>query len=142
VLYGDLCYVDQFNTAAVVRYWKSSPFQPGLFARGWCPPHPSLFVRRRAYERCGRFDLRFPIAADMELMARMLEVNRLRSLHLEKVMVHMRMGGTTNRSLRNIVQQNREIWQALKEHRLHPSLPTFVLSKLAAKSRQYMSRPG
>jgi glycosyltransferase involved in cell wall biosynthesis len=69
-VYGDLCYVEPVDTSRVVRYWRSSPFRPGLFARGWAPPHPTLYVRREAYERLGGFDLAYPLAADLELMAR------------------------------------------------------------------------
>ena len=49
-VYGDLCYVDPVDTTRVIRYWRSSPFRPGLFARGWAPPHPTLYVRRETYE--------------------------------------------------------------------------------------------
>ena len=140
-VYGDLCYVKQDNVRLIVRFWRSSPFKPGLFSQGWCPPHPALFVRRAVYQRFGGFDLRFPIAADMELMARLLEVHRVRSIYINKVLVHMRMGGTTNRSLRNIIQQNREIWGALKLHRLTPSLPSFIGRKLFARARQFLARP-
>ena len=140
-VYGDLCYVKQHDTSVIVRYWRSSPFTPGLFSRAWCPPHPTLFVRRSVYERIGGYDLRFAIAADMELMARYLEVHRIKTLHLDEVLVHMRMGGTTNRSLRNIVQQNREIWHALGMHKLTPSLPSFVVHKLVARARQLLARP-
>jgi len=139
--YGDLSYVSQGDASSVVRYWRSSPFTPGLFSRAWCPPHPTLFVRRDVYERLGGFDLRYPIAADMELMARFIEVHRIRTVYLNQVLVHMRLGGTTNRSLRNIVQQNREIWRALKAHRLNPSLLSFVGSKLVSRGRQFLARP-
>ncbi len=74
--YGDLCYVQQDNVSKTVRYWRSAPFSAGLFGRGWCPPHPTFFVRREVYERLGVFDLDFKIGADIELMARFLEVGR------------------------------------------------------------------
>jgi hypothetical protein len=51
------------------------------------------------------------------------------------------MGGTTNRSLANILKQNQEIWSALKVHRLRPSLMSFVGSKLASRGRQFLTRP-
>jgi glycosyltransferase involved in cell wall biosynthesis len=139
--YGDLCYVKQADIGSVVRYWCSCDFTPGLFARGWCPPHPTLFVRREIYQRLGGFDLSYRIAADMELMARLIEVHRIRTRYLPSVLVHMRMGGTTNRSLRNIVQQNREIWQALKTHRLDASAWFFLSRKLVARGRQFLGRP-
>jgi glycosyltransferase involved in cell wall biosynthesis len=140
-VYGDLCYVKKDNYKLIVRFWRSSPFKPGLFSKGWCPPHPALFVRLAVYKRFGGFDLRFPIAADMELMARLLEVHRVRSVYIDKVLVHMRMGGTTNRSLRNIIQQNYEIWSALKLHRLTPSLPLFIGRKLLVRALQFVTRP-
>lgn len=139
--WGDLCYVKQHEPSTIVRYWRSSSFVPGSFARGWCPPHPTFFVRRAVLERFGAFDLNFPIAADMELMARLIEVHRIRAVYIPQVLVHMRMGGTTNRSLRNIWQQNCEIWAALKLHRLNPSLLSFVGRKLMVRVQQFMSRP-
>jgi len=139
--YGDLCYVKKLKTAEVVRYWRSRAFTPGLFAKGWCPPHPTLFVRREIYMRFGGFNLNFPMAADMELMARLVEVHRIRTLYLPYVLVYMRLGGTSNRSLRNILQQNREIWQALKAHRLDASLVSFVCRKLVARGQQFLVRP-
>jgi glycosyltransferase involved in cell wall biosynthesis len=139
--WGDLCYVRKDQPAQVVRYWRSSEFRPGLFACGWCPPHPTLFLRRSVLEQFGRFDLAYRIAADMELMARLIEVHRIRTKYIPDVLVHMRMGGTSNRSLGNVWQQNREIWRALQVHRLSPSLLSFAGRKLAARARQFLARP-
>lgn len=140
-VYGDLCYVRQDATSEVVRYWRSCEFVPGLFNQGWCPPHPTLFVRRRVYERCGVFDLRYRIAADVELMTRLFELHRIRSVYLPEVLVHMRMGGTTNRNWANVMTQNREIWRALNDHGLKPSLFKFAAGKIVSRGRQLLSRP-
>ena len=109
--------------------------------QGWCPPHPTLYVRRRVYERLGSFDLQYRIAADIELMMRFLEVHRVRTLYLPEVLVTMRMGGTTNRSWANVLLQNREIWRALKGHGLRPSLLRFAVGKVVSRSKQYLTRP-
>jgi glycosyltransferase involved in cell wall biosynthesis len=139
--YGDLCYVKQNDVNTVVRYWRSSKFKAGLFSSGWCPPHPTFFVRTEVYEHCGKFDLDFSIGADVELMMRFLEVHHVRSLYLPKILVKMRMGGTTNRSVANVVKQNKEIWRAFKKNGLSPSLMTFVAGKLLSRSKQFISRP-
>ncbi len=138
--YGDLQYVRQTDIGSVVRYWRSSQFVPGSFSRGWVPPHPTFFARRSIYERLGFFDLRFPIAADMELMARFLEVHRIQARYLPQVLVKMRLGGTTNSTWRNVLQQNREIWEAMKMHALNPSLPRFVVGKLLSRGGQFLAR--
>lgn len=139
--WGDLCYVGQDDTAQVVRYWRSSLFKPGMFLHGWCPPHPTFFVRRNVYERFGGFDLQYKIAADVELMARFLEIHRIANRHIPEVLVKMRMGGTTNQSWSNVLKQNREIWQAFKRQGLRPSLPVFLVGKLVSRSKQFLTRP-
>ncbi len=139
--HGDLCYVSQDDPTRTVRYWRSKVFVPGAFERGWCPPHPTFFVRRSVYQRLGGFDLRFKIAADFELMARYLGAARISSHYIPKVLVKMRLGGTTNRSLSNIFKQNGEIRRALAKHGLHSSLIGFVLNKLITRAIQFVRRP-
>ena len=48
--YADLVYVNH-NNSRVVRYWKSKPFTKGDFAKGWCPAHPTFYVRKSVIER-------------------------------------------------------------------------------------------
>ena len=139
-LYADLCYVAQSDTRKVVRYWRSSNYRPGLFQRGWVPPHPTFFVRREVYERLGCFDLGYRLAADWELLVRFIEVHRIRTRHFPRVMVHMRLGGATNRSWTNVWKQNEEILRAARAHGLQPSLAGFVLGKLWSRGRQFLSR--
>jgi glycosyltransferase involved in cell wall biosynthesis len=140
-VYGDLCYVGRKDVSRVVRYWRSVPFSPGSFARGWCPPHPTFFVRRSVYQGLGGFDPEFPVAGDIELMMRFLEVHRISSEHLPVVLVKMRMGGQTNRSIRNVVRQNRKWMAALRKHGLEYSWPRFLASKAWSRARQFISRP-
>lgn len=138
--YGDLCYVKQINTSALVRYWKSSDFELGAFSSGWCPPHPTFFVRREVYQRCGTFDLGYKIAADVELMMRFLEVQKIRSKYIPQVLVTMRMGGTTNKNLSNVIRQNKEILRALQIHGLNASAWRFFGTKLFSRGLQYLTK--
>ncbi len=139
--YGDLCYVSPVDTSSVVRYWKSSPFRRRSFLRGWCPPHPTFLVRRNVYERHGSFDPQYGVAADIELMMRFLEVHEITAEYIPEVLVHMRIGGATNRSLKNILRQNKEILRAMKRHGLRPSLARFAGGKVISRGRQFVRRP-
>lgn len=139
--YGNLCYVKKNNISAVVRYWKSSAFRPNSFPRGWCPPHPTFFARRAVYERLGGFDLSYTLAADVDLMMRFLEVHRIRTTHIPEVLIKMRMGGASNRSIRNIVRLNREILRALKKNGLPSSFFMLIGNKLLSRGRQFLTRP-
>lgn len=141
VCYGDLCYVGYRDPTRIVRYWRSSDFKPELFLRGWCPPHPTFFARRSVYERLGDYDLGYKIAADVDLTMRYLEKHRVRSRYIPRVLVKMRLGGHSNRSIRSVLQQNREIWAALRKNGLKPSLLRFGAEKVLARGRQFLSRP-
>lgn len=139
--YSDLMYVDQFDTSRTVRYWQSNGFVSGAFSRGWCPPHPTFFVRRSIYKQFGGFDFSYRIAADVELMMRFLEVHKIRVKHVPDVWVKMRMGGTTNKSLQNVWVQNQEILRALKSHSLPANPLKFFANKLWSRGKQFVQRP-
>ena len=140
-VYGDLCYVRQHEPARIVRYWRSGPFHPGAFMRAWSPPHPTLYVRRSFYEAHGGFDTTYALAADIDLMMRFFEIAGMRSTHIPRVFVMMRLGGATNKSLSNVIRQNREIWRSMRANGLRASLVRFVLSKVASRARQFVTRP-
>jgi glycosyltransferase involved in cell wall biosynthesis len=139
--YADLIYTDKVDTSRALRYWKSSDFSVGEFSNGWCPPHPTFFVRRSVYDRFGSFDLSYRIASDVELMMRFLEVHKIRVRYVPEVWVKMRAGGISNRTLRNIWTQNDEVLRALKTHRLPANPVRFFGHKLVSRSKQFFHGP-
>jgi glycosyltransferase involved in cell wall biosynthesis len=139
--YGDLIYTNQMNTSLTVRYWQSNDLVPGAFSKGWSPPHPTFFLRRSVYERFGCFDLNYSIASDVELMMRFLEVHKIRVRYVPEVWVKMRMGGTTNKSLKNVWVQNQEVLRALHSHGLPANPIKFFGYKLLSRSKQFFQRP-
>lgn len=138
--YSDLVYVDKINISKVVRYWRSSEFRPGAFSNAWCPPHPTFYVRKLIYQQYGIFNLDYKIAADAEIMMRFLEIHKINSLYIPAVWVRMRMGGETNKSISNIIKQNKEILSALRYHGLNTSLTRFIFIKVFNRFWQRISR--
>lgn len=133
-VYGDLFYVDRNDTNKIIRNWKSGSYSPGLFRKGWMPPHPAFFLRREYYERFGKFNTDFKTAADYELMLRMIERHQVSIAYLPEVLVKMRVGGVSNLSLKNRIKANREDRRAWKVNNLNPGLLTLIrkpLSKIA-----------
>ena len=135
--YGDLVYVRQDHVGQVVRFWRSTAFKPGLFKLGWMPAHPTFFVRASVYERLGAFDLNYKIAADFELLFRFIEQNRIKTVYLPKVLVKMRLGGTTNKNMANVATQNREIFSILRRYYADFSVLRFVVSKALNRTAQF-----
>lgn len=136
-VYGDLKYVSAREPSRVVRHWRSGHYHPDNFRYGWMPPHPAFFVRREVYERYGAFDTRFRNSADYELMLRLLYKHRISACYLPEVLVHMRTGGTSNRTLRSRLRSNREDRMAWKVNGLHPPFYTTLL-KPARKMSQFL----
>ncbi|MDD2905821.1 MAG: glycosyltransferase family 2 protein [Sulfurimonas sp.] len=114
-VYGDLVYTPKSDTSKVLRYWKSREFESGLLAKGWMPAHPTLFLKREVYEKYGEFDLSFKIAADYDFMLRVLK-SGIQVKYLPKVLYKMRVGGESNKSIKNIVRKSREDLKALKKN--------------------------
>lgn len=117
-VYGDLEYIARDNPSRVIRYWQSGAYEPGLLRRGWMPPHPTLFLRRWVFERLGAYDTSFRIAADYEAILRWLTRGQLRLGYLPEVLVRMRVGGESNRSLGRILHKSHEDLRAIRKHKI------------------------
>lgn len=137
-VYGDLVYID--SNSQIVRYWKSGRCRPWKFHLGWMPPHPTFFVRRSLYERYGLFNLRLPIAADYEIILRFLLKRRTHVAYIPRVLVQMSTGGNSNKSIRNIVQANKEVLQAWRVNGLAMGYLAPLL-KPTSKLFQHLRRP-
>lgn len=116
--YGDLVYVSRDDPGRVIRYWRAGAYRPALLRRGWMPPHPTLYVRRRLYQQHGGFDTRYRIAADYDCMLRLLSRLEGRVVYIPEVLVRMRVGGASNRSLGNILRKSAEDYRALRANRI------------------------
>ena len=105
-VYGDLYYVERNNLDEIVRYWKSSKFKKGSFARGWHPPHPTFFLKKEVYSKYGLYDIEMKVSADFDLMLRLLEKYNITSHYLPTILVRMRTGGMSNKTIKNIIISN------------------------------------
>lgn len=132
-VYGDLEYVN--NRLQTIRYWGSKNYEKGLFSKGWHPPHPTFFVKKKIYERYGFFNLNYKIAADYELMLRFIERYKISVYYIPEVLVKMRIGGKSNKNLINILKANIECYKAWNENGLSVS-PFIILRKPLSKLKQ------
>lgn len=135
-VYGDLLYVDADDANRIVRVWNSTSYTDGLFRTGWHPPHPTFFVKKNVYEKYGFFNDNFRIAADYELMLRLMVRHAISTLYIPKVFVKMRVGGASNASLFNIFKANLECLRAWKINELDVSWIVF-LRKPFSKIKQF-----
>jgi len=133
-VFADLFYVAQNDTNKIVRYWKTG--KKKSFAKGWHPAHPTFYVKKEIYDRCGTFDLQFKLAADFELMLRLVEKDRISMVYLPEPLVKMRLGGATSKNLTNIKKGNLECIHAFRKNEIKVSV-LYPLYRLLPKLKQY-----
>lgn len=137
-VYGDLVYVRHSDIGQVIRYWQAGQYDTALLSRGWMPPHPTFYVRRSVYERLGGFDKRYRIAADYDTILRFLAVGKIRAVYIPEVLVRMRAGGISNRSLKTILRKTWEDFEVVRRNEVGGVMT--ILKKNFSKLSQFWRR--
>lgn len=113
--HSDLVYVEGER---VIRKWHMGQ---GRISQGWMPGHPTLFLRRRVYERYGLYDTSYRCAADYEFMVRFLKEPENELAYVPEILVAMFYGGTSNAGIKNYLVSFMEGYQALRKNGVpHP----------------------
>lgn len=137
-VYGDLVYVRHDDINQVIRYWRSGSYDTVALSRGWMPPHPTFYVRRSVYERLGGFDIRYRIAADYDTVLRFFSSGKINSTYIPEILVRMRVGGISNRSLKTIFRKTCEDLDVVRCNRVGGVLT--ILYKNFSKLNQFWRR--
>ena len=144
-VYGDLQYVRPLENGGfgVVRHWVSGVYYPHKLQWGWMPPHPTLYLKREIYDQVRLlngeyFDTTYTCAADYDFMMRIFSKYEVEPAYLRMVLVKMRVGGVSNRSLKHIVIKSKEDWRAIHENKIG-GLHTLVCKNLG-KLGQFITR--
>lgn len=137
-VFADLVYIN--GNQKIVRYYSSSNFNPKKFAYGWMPAHPTFFIKRKIYEKYGLFKTDYEIASDYELLVRLLARYRISYSYIPKVLVKMRTGGLSTRTLKSNWILNKEILRVCAENGIKTNIFK-VLSKYPTKIFQLINRP-
>lgn len=140
-VYGDLVYVDAANPQKVLRYWKGLPYKRHRFNYGWMPAHPTFYIRRSVVEKYGNYENHYFTAADYEFMSRYLYLHKINACYLPAMIVKMRNGGASNRSLYGRLRANRRDYLAMKKNRIPFAFLVSILKPLI-KIPQFKSSLG
>jgi glycosyltransferase involved in cell wall biosynthesis len=137
---GNLVYVSPDNLNKVVRFYSSEGFLPNMFAFGMMPAHPTFFVLRNCYESFGLYKEDYKIAADFELLLRLLKIHRISYHCIPRTLVKMRRGGVSTRNIKSNWVLNKEILKACRENNIDTNMLK-ILSKYFTKLFQLIQRP-
>jgi glycosyltransferase involved in cell wall biosynthesis len=136
IVYGDLDFVDPQNN--IVRKWRSGQYTPGMFNRGWMPPHPTFYCKRELFHQFGFYSLEYGTAADYELMLRFMHRNNINAFYIRKILIGMKIGGISNKTFGNRVKGLLFDLKAMRNNGIMFPVITLVL-KPFRKFNQYFN---
>ncbi len=119
-VYGDLHY-SRPGSDKVLRYYGASHFTPAMLRQGYAPPHPTLYLSRRAALSVGPYDTSFRVGGDFEMWLRLYERSELTPRYLPLDMVCMDTGGLSQRWYSRLITNNRERLRSFRMHGLPAS---------------------
>lgn len=136
-VYGNLDYVGRYNTDIIYRKWRSNPLKRQDLKFGWMPAHPTLFIRKVFFQRYGSYSLQLGTAADYDLILRFFYKYRLNAVFVDHLIVHMRMGGLSNRNLGAVVNAVKYDYEAMVGNQLPFPVLALIFKKLR-KLKQFV----
>ena len=117
-LYGDLQYVTSDIPPKIFRHWNSGNFILSNLKKGWMPPHPTVYFKKSLIEKIGYFDTSFNISADYDWLIRCLTIPEIKVAYIPKVLIKMKMGGKSNKSIKNILKKSKEDYKIIKKNKI------------------------
>lgn len=135
-VYGNLVFTNSQDK--IVRKWYSRSFKPGLFQYSWTPAHPTFYCRKSVYERLGYYREDFTIAADVDLMFRFLEINKIKSSFLNRNLVKMKMGGVSTQSFKSTLVLTHEVFTTFKDYNYNYSKLIYWVGKIIKALKQLL----
>lgn len=128
-VFSCLNIVDQHNLKKIRRKYRVAKLNSALLRIGVMPPHPTFYCKKSCYEEAGMYKTNYKIAADFEMLTRLLIGQKLSWSFIDKITVTMRSGGLSNSGLMTRIKLNGEIIRACKENGLYTNW-FFLLLKL------------
>lgn len=112
-VYSNLLIKDE-NLDKIVRKFISGK---GNYKKGFYPPHPTLYLKKEVYNDIGYFNLNYRIAADYDLMLRIMKSGKQLE-YIDTYFTYMRSGGASTDGLKSYYKSFKESYQVLKNNNM------------------------
>jgi hypothetical protein len=126
-VFSGLDIVDPGDPQRILRKYRIASFSKFMLRIGVMPPHPTFYCKKSCYEKAGAYRTDYRIAADFEMMVRLLLKERISWKFIDQTTVKMRAGGLSSRGIRSNWIVNREIVRACNENGLYTNMLLLAL---------------
>lgn len=131
-VFSCLDIVDPANLNWVLRKYRIRNYTPFMLRIGVMPPHPTFYCKKSCYEKAGPYRTDYLIAADFEMLVRLLLKCHISWKFIDESLVKMRAGGLSSSGIKSNLIVNREIIRACKENGLYTNI-LFLTLKLPVR---------
>ena len=100
-VFSCLDIVDPANLDRVLRKYRISSFSPFMLRIGIMPPHPTFYCKKSCYEKSGPYRTDYRIAADFEMLVRLLLKHSITWEFIDETTVKMRSGGLSSSGIKS-----------------------------------------
>lgn len=136
-VYGDLQYVSKQYPYKIIRKWKAGKFNEKNLYKGWMPPHPTVFIKKKIFKIIGYYNTKYKISSDYDFLIRILNQKSIKKKYMQKTIVKMRIGGKSNRSIINIINKSIEDFKIIKKNKIGGFVTLF--NKNYSKLSQFLN---
>jgi len=128
--YGNVLFCKRNNIKKISRYWKSNDYKKNLINKGWMPPHTTLFVNKKIYNKI-EYSNKYEISADYEFIFKLFS-KKINSKYIDLNVLVMRLGGIST-SIKSLLEKTYEDIQVIKSFNKNyfKLIPYKILSKLS-----------
>lgn len=126
-VFSCLDIVDPANLNRVLRRYRISKFSSLMLRIGVMPPHPTFYCKKSCYSKAGVYRKDYRIAADFEMLVRLLLKHRISWAFMDETTVKMRSGGVSSSGIKASWVVNREIIRACTENGLYTNIAILML---------------
>lgn len=110
-VYSNLLMLDE-NLEKPYRLFKTKKVSKRF---GFAMPHPTLYLKKEVYKKCGLFKLDYKITSDYDFMLRIINAN-FTFRYVNDYFVYMRSGGKSTNGLKGYYKNFKESLRSLKEN--------------------------
>jgi glycosyltransferase involved in cell wall biosynthesis len=128
-VFSCLDIVDPANLNRVLRKYRIPSYSGFMLRIGLMPPHPTFYCKKSCYEKSGKYRTDYRIAADFEMLVRLLVKQKITWEFIDETTIKMRSGGLSTRGIKTNWVVNREIIRACIENGLYTNI-LFLMLKI------------
>jgi glycosyltransferase len=122
----------------IIRYWKAGTYIDEKIKKGWMPPHPTVFVKKKIFEKVGNYNTDYRISSDYDFLIRAVTNKEIKKQYLNQTLIKMRIGGTSNKSISNLLKKTFEDYKIIKKNKIGGFFTLF--NKNYSKIKQFYQK--